>query len=58
MEHSIGRPKLFHEKHYDTIIQWVGPGQYQIVDQYKDLPEGIFYKQSACNISNFVLATS
>lgn len=58
MEHSIARPKLFPEKNYDAIMQWIGTGQYQIVDQYKDLPEGIFSKQPAWNTSNFVLAAS
>ena len=42
MKHSIGHPKLFPEKNYDAIMQWIGTGQYQIVDQYKHLPEGIF----------------
>jgi len=58
MKHSIGHPKLFPEKNYDAIMQWIGTGQYQIVDQYKHLPEGIFAKQPAWDTSNFVLAAS
>ena len=58
MVHSKARPKLFPEQNYDTIMQWIGRGQYQIVDQHKYLPEGILSEQFAWDPSNFVLAAS
>lgn len=58
MKHSIARLKHFSEKTYNIVMQWVGTGRYQIVDQYKDLPEGIFSKQPAWESSNFVVAAS
>jgi len=50
--------KPFSDKTYDSIMQWVGTGWYQIVDQYKDLPKGIFSQQPAWESANFVVAAS
>jgi len=58
MVHSKVRPKPFDEKNYDAIMQWIGKGQYQIIDQHKYLPEGILPEQFAWDPSNFVLAAS
>ena len=52
------RPKVFSEKNYYNIMQWVGKGQYQIADHYKDLPQGVFSKQPDWNTANYVLAAS
>lgn len=50
--------KHFSDKSYASIMQWVGTGRYQIVDQYKDLPKGIFSQQPAWESPNFVVAAS